>query len=64
MNDRQTDALNLLMTIIKTQPSMFQIKSLCTNTGMDLADFCAGFIQRYSENQDQLEKGQYPQLQP
>jgi hypothetical protein len=60
MNDHQKDAVKLLERLLREQPNMIQLKSCSKAPGVDLADFCAAFIQRYSENLAQLENNQYP----
>lgn len=56
MNSDQREAKELLETLIKNQPQLFA--SVHTGTGNDgsaLADFCANFIQRYSEHRKKMD---------
>ena len=50
MNDNQIEARNLLDMLIKYQPNLLTpVQVSGNNDGAALADFCADFIQQYSE---------------
>jgi hypothetical protein len=50
-NSYHVDAENMLGTILKNQPQLLEtVKVSGKGDGAALADFCADFIQRYSEH--------------
>jgi hypothetical protein len=64
MNGNQKAALSLLQDLINLQPHMFTVAAANSTSGAHLADFCASFIQKYSENLEKLENGQYSLPRP
>jgi hypothetical protein len=59
MDDYQKEALDLLNSLIKEQPNLISYAGPRGTQGENLAEFCAGFIQRYSENRKKMDKGEY-----
>ena len=59
MDDYQKEALDLLNSLIKEQPNLISYAGPRGLQGENLAEFCGGFIQRYSENRKKMDNGEY-----
>lgn len=49
MDQDKQDAIDMLKHVLQSQPGMFTGVSLTNPRGAEIADFCADFIQKYSE---------------
>ena len=56
--DSIATATGLLYALIEKQPNLIKQEAACKEGGEAVADFCAGFIQKYSELLDTLQKSQ------